>query len=655
MSSTHPGVRRVAAAPVPDGVTGARSRDLVPIALAGAAVLVFYILPWATRGLRIPVADDSFYYVSAFRAAGALGLGDAHLAARPAYPLVGGVLATLTSASPWAVAVALPTAVAAGLAMAMGALVRRWGCSPWAAALVTVLAGLSVVTSRLMLGKSENLATLWLLAVLLVVVASNGGRRAFVGATILALAAGLTESPFLAAFAAVVVVAEILRRLAERRGGLPGRTSSPVVVDGMSLARLLAAVVIGGAATGLAVFVVLHTPPSATIQKLIPSFLYRDRLMQEIGLMWPLVSVPLLAMGWWVGRRVGRGPRQLHLLLETWAALTVLVLLVGLVGLRLPTYRATTFALPVALGIAAAPFLPAAVAAVRPSIADRRWPVALAAVVLAALSVMPAAVIWYRDVNPRLPARELGQIQTAWSYAETLPGSRPVILVVDKANVTLSDFYQVVADAVGPPERTERVLVFLGRSSDLLAGHPTTFRTADEDRLARQVFDDVRSALESGAPILAGRTLDPEGFSRVRTAGGQILGDTIAVVRGPRVAGVPATPALRPVPPAPTLLWEAVAMLVLLVLCGVGWSRILLPDVTLGVQLGAAPALGFVNVAVVALVFERLGADMRGGAAIAVFAIAAASSALALLWSTLRPGRRPETLPRGDPSAPRLA
>ncbi|HEX9236078.1 MAG TPA: hypothetical protein VF972_07345, partial [Actinomycetota bacterium] len=69
---------------------------LWPIVAASALIVLYYAGPYGTRPLRVPVADDTFFYVWALRFVGRFGLANSHLAARPAFPLIGSMMGALT-------------------------------------------------------------------------------------------------------------------------------------------------------------------------------------------------------------------------------------------------------------------------------------------------------------------------------------------------------------------------------------------------------------------------------------------------------------------------------------------------------------------------------------------------------------------------------
>jgi hypothetical protein len=598
--------------------------------VACLAIILFYAGAYGVRRLRVPVADDTFFYVWAVRMAGRLGLADSHLAARPAFPLVGSALGTISGASPWLVAVATPITMAAGLALAGGAAAMRWGAARKTPMFVMLVAA-SAVVARLLAGKTENLLTVWLIAAIIAVGLWADGRRRFWGVAALALGAALSEWPFLVAFIGLLVGALVWQRVfswSDRDDTLAGMLWPSLV----------------GLAAGLAiVFLWNDSGLGSTIQVLPPDFKYDNRFDTEMGLVWPPVTFPLAAAGWWVSRTIAARTRHMRLLFNLWLLGTAVLLVLGALGLRLPTYRAITFALPLALAVAAAPFAAARLAASRRTRADGassakpgpnpRW-ATVATLVVAVIALIPATALWYRDFRGRATVDQISQFATVAAYAGTLPdGVRPVVVV--NRRIDRAAFYERVVADVLPPDQRTRVLVFVGTSEDALAGRPTLGEGPDHDELARQLFPKVAPALRSGAPILTGGALDSPGFAAARAAGAPLLGGgTVAVLRGP-----PPPPHLqRSIYILPIPDWWQVALIALIGLlatmgCGWGWSAVVLPRSEPWVRAAVAPAFGVSSLAFVALILVHAGVRPSGGGAIAAVALGVAISVAAAAWA----------------------
>jgi hypothetical protein len=601
-----------------------RARSFAPLALlvlASVLAAAFYVGAFALRGLQAPVADDSFFYVRAVRTVTGAGLADAHLLARPAFPLLAATLGSPVGASAWTIAIGLPIAMAIGLGLAGTALAERWNVPRWTTVAFVVLVALSSPAARLVAGKNETLLTLWLLGAALSVAVWGGGRKGAIAIAALAFVAGLAEWPFLALFVGIVVIGLVAFGRRAGRGAEPGA---------MGAAALTSTLVLAAAAVAFVVFGIDRTGVGDAVQRLPPSFRYGLRLRNETSGLWPFPTVGLFLIGWWAARRRrAQAVRVIWGVMTAWLAVAALALVVGLAGAKLPTYRVITFTLPLALGAAAAPIV-LAVAAGRQA-ASHRVAIWATAVVLAALALVPATFQWFRDLRPRTNAREMGEIASAGAYAAALPGREPVVLVVDRADVVLGAFYDRVVGAVLPPDRSGRVLVFLGRTEDALAGRATLTGSPSRDQVLRERFQQMAPALRGGAPVLAGVGLDPAGFAAARGQGAAVIPGGVAVARGPEP---PAGLMVRPFDALPrwwALLGFALVAVAVMALAGAGWARLALRDAPVAARWELSPAFGGAAIVVIALLFERLGLNLHGP--VSVVAVGLALSASAAAWT----------------------
>jgi hypothetical protein len=592
------------------------------LVLALVAAVAFYAGAFWIRGFRVPVGDDSFFYVSAIRIAGRLGLATSHIASRPAFPLVGATLASVVRSSPWTTAVALPFAMAAGTAAAGAAIAARWGVRRWALAAFLIAASTSVVVGRLVAGRSENLLTVWLLAAALAVwIWSTGGAR-LVTTGALVFAAGMTEWPFLAAFMALIGCALVA-------AWVFGRTR---VIALPGLAELATISIAAAAGVALVVFWVNGTVPGDAVQRLPPAERYRPFLMETLRTFAPLLTVPAVLVGWLAARRNGWPRlRALRWLLGTWLLVTGLVVAAGIVGLELPTYRALTFALPIVLATAAAPLVPASLARSQPA----RLPMWVAVTaVLAAAALVPGTLMWYRAFRPRTNAGELGQIAAVAEYAAEQPLGTTVVATYDEPDLLKALYYEGVFDAMLPAAMRGRVQIFPGSAES--APRLTSRRAGDEAgrEVIRDLLEDVRSPLASGAPIVALRAFDLEGFSDGLAGSAPRIGDDVIVVRGPPPSvAVDQSGPFVPLPGGSALTLSSLAMLLVLTLAGLGWSWLALRPAPAVVRLAVAPALGVVSLAVPGLAAARAGLTVSGWAGPAIVGLSMAASLAAGWWS----------------------
>jgi hypothetical protein len=602
-----------------------QERELVAVVLALAGAVLFYAGAFWLRGFRIPIGDDSFFYVSAIRIAGRLGLATSHLASRPAYPLVGSMVGSVVRSSPWTTAVALPFAMAAGAAAAAAAMAARWGVRRWALGGFLFLAGASVVLGRLVAGRSENLMNVWLLAAALAVWIWSTGRARVVGTGLLVSVAGLAEWPFLAAFLAILGCTVAAAWIASRTDGI-GDTG---------LADLATISVAAMGAVAVMVFAVNGTVPGDAVQRLPPADRYRPFLMETLRTYMPLLTGPAVVAGWLAVRRVGPGRLGgLRRLLGMWLLLTGLVVVAGILGVKLPTYRALTFALPVAVATAAAPFLPGALAA--RSLPDRQPLWKALAVGLALAALLPGALMWYRAFRPRTNAGELGQIAAVAGYAAALPPGTTVVATYEKPDLLKALYYEGVFDALLPAAQRGRVQLFPGTAEEALAGSLPAVVDPGARDTARELFEDVADPLAAGAPIVALRAFDPSGFSQGLVGSASRIGDRVIVVRGPPPSStVEASGTFVPLPVGWALLLWSLAMLLVLTLAGVGWSRVALPSAPAAVRLAVAPAFGVVALTLLGLAAATAGVTPAGAVGPALVGVGVASS-LGAAWRTRR-------------------
>ena len=611
----------------PELAKGPSRRAWIPIVAACLVVAAFYAAPFGIRHIRVPVADDSFFYVWAVRFAGQFGIADSHLAARPAFPLLGAVLGTVGGASPWLVTVAFPITMAIGLGMAGAAIAARWRLSGWGASLFVVLTTTSAVVARLVAGKTENLLTLWLIAAIVAVaVWRRQGRLSFAAVAGLSLGASLSEWPFVAAFIAMVVGATLLTRIL-------GKPAADRTLEDM----------LWPAAFGLGVGLVIvslwnRTGLGSVVQALPPDFAYGKRFRIELSIVWPAVTFPLTALGWWAARATKDGrARQILRVFGLWLVLTVLVLLTGILGLQLPTYRALTFALPLAMAVAAAPFAVRRFVGASPG---RRTTVGWAlGAAIALLALVPASALWYRDFRGRASVDQISEFAAAARYSLSNPDRHPSVIVVNQ-RIERVYFYERLAADVLPPERRKSLLVFVGTTSDLLAGRPTLVGDPARDRLARTVLKDVLPAIAAGAPVLTGRSLDQGGFEAARRAGDPLIGGgTVAILRGPAPEERTDAVTILPIPDWWQVMLLALLWLVVLGGCGAGWSTAFLGGSPFLVRAALAPAFGASALALISLIGVHLGVRLGGpGGVAAVSAAVLASGAAALVAHRSRLG-----------------
>lgn len=606
---------------------GPLSSVLSQLLVVGAclACALFYALPYHSR-LSMPPGDDAYFYVGAIRTVARLGLASPELAARPAYPLTGALLASVSGVSVWIVVVAVPVAMAIALGLAGGALAGRWGVRGPGIALFSALVATSGVIGRLVSSKSENIMALWLIAVMLAVALWMEGRERWIVVAFFSALGALTEWPLLVAFLAILAAQSVLGRIRVR--GRP--------IAGPAPAGLVRGAVLGVGA-GL-VAVLAWSGGHLTIQNLPAAFLYSARLKYELSLMWPSLTVVLTAVGWWAARRHGsREVEPVRQLLTMWLVLTGAVILVGIARVPLPTYRALGLALPVALGASATALVAAAWIRAGGHVVVRWLAVGLSASI-ALLSVIPAATMWYQRIPAPVSPADLFEMQAAAGYALDLPRGESAVVVVNLNPIHYLAYQRLAADLL-PPEDGDRLLVFVGPSRDALAGRPPVGRTPQQAAFLKRLFAPLRGPLAAGAPVLTGSRLDGAGFRAAVAAGSPRLGDDVAVLRGPApAANPPPGPVSAPVLRSWLIFGFAILSLALFVAAGFGWSVLVMRRAPPIVRFALAPAFGVAAISLAALVPERLGvAPGRVAAGVELAVVLVASGAAWARGALARP------------------
>jgi len=625
-----------------NGQPGLRSFGLslswhVLLALACLAVGVFYSLPYLSHLQALP-ADDSYFYVGAIRDAGQVGLVDGQIAARPGYPLVGALVSSVSDTSSMIVAAALPITLAVSLGLAGAAYAARSRLRGPGIVVFAGVAALSGLAARLVAGKSENLMILVLLCALLALAVWVPGRGRWVAVGLFSAAAGLTEWPLMLGFLGVVAAAVLACEIVTPWRGAVRPVLLPMLVSSVAgFGVALATVMIGGGG-------------SLTIQHLPIATRYRPRFDNEVSLLWGPLTVGLIALGVLAARRYrSSGDRPIRLLLAMWLVLTGVAALIGAIGAPLPTYRAIVFSLPIALATTAAVFLPQGWFGSRPKVATRVLGLVLSAAVVV-LALIPAANMWYQRSWVPISPVQLQQLRMAARYAMSLPEGKQTVVVIhmDAAHYLVNTRF-VIHDML-PPDQDGRLLVFMGKPLDALAGRPTPAFVSKNAAIVEALFPPVGRALRNGAAIVTGRDLHSRGFKARTALGTPIFGrGTMTVVRGPTPRGrLPGAPLPSPLLLPRTVGGFAAFAFGVLLLAGIGWSMLVLPGAPALVRTALAPSFGLVAAMLVTLVGERVGSPPGGTTAtvelVVILAASAAAAALRLIRVRRASARPPQEL-----------
>jgi hypothetical protein len=617
---------------------------LFAVVLPAGVIALIYLAPFVVHPELQPLGADTPGYIWRSGVVRALGLGALQpdrfpapiqpLGNRPAYPVIAGILQSISGIDPATFAWVSPAifATMAGLAASVLA-VDGLGEPRVRAPIYAIGLGGSAYLAWTAVGYAPNLAFDGIaLAIALVVVLHQRGRASPLFGGVLLGAGLLTHWMFATAFAGVLLeyagiivwvrwhaVRSAARPTAEKEAK-ETRIPSGAVLRG--LWTLLASAFVLGA-VGFLVFAP-ERPDS------LPPVNEADRLAavaaklvaRDPGLLL-VITVPLAIVAFVFGLRGAR--RWPTILLALWAFLAIegLVAWYGL-HLPFPPYRWSAFALglPI-LAVAAGPWAAAAFAAR----AGPRAPeagIALAVLVSAALVGGGIAVWWNKD--PQMTPEDRVQMALASRYLAPLSEETPVIVVVSP-RVRNLPIDRVLSGL--PAERLPYVQVVAARvnlaSTDLGLGIPVPL----------------------GAVVLV-----PQAFSgRESVRGGTELGPGLRLLAGPPP---PAPIAMPPPPRAPgvvRLAWYVALSLAVATLAGWGWSLII--DVPVVGRLALSPVIGTAMLGLVGVVLARFGVRPDGPGAVLDLALTSVSGfVVGVLVSGRSRGRRARVTSGGPRLAP---
>jgi hypothetical protein len=285
-------------------------------------------------------------------------------------------------------------------------------------------------------------------------------------------------------------------------------------------------------------------------------------------------------------------------------------------GGDIPIQRLLGFAFPLAL-LAAAGFVALGRFAIR---LPRPW--AFVAFPLAA-AIAVGGMTWsvrnagdgLLEAQPMMEPSTHAVLRTAAHYLIQVRADAPVIVVVDgepglPSLGMIQAFRRVRAAFPGP--LVSRTVVYLGDPDELLAGRRTT-------RPEQPKFDGVSQTYWARIGPYRG----PESIVLIlapfHRSYGQLLqrhpeweiGPGVLLAQGPTLTGPITVGALPTRPPMGDLVLTTMVLVVLMLVCGVGWSTSLL-RVGWVERIAFAPAFGAASLTVAGLVIARAGFAMRG-------------------------------------------
>lgn len=620
----------------PPPASGAGLASWAAGALAAAAValvvLGFYLSIYPARDFTVPIGWDQSEYLWRTRLAQEVGVAaiDRPLPAvpspksgRPGFPVVAAVLSSLGSVSPFRVAMALSTVMAAAIGLAAAGLVGTLLRRPlWEQSAVGLGVALSPLMVRLMSPEAYMdtmlAAAVFTAAAVPLALAVEDGR-ALLPAVLLVGAGAAIHWSFFGFLAVTVLVAGAVLLPASwvrwRRGDV-GPLDTPTARLGQ--------VLVGGAALGaLAIFGVLgdHLPRP----RLDPSELAK-KLRRDLPKYRFAFTLPVAALGaaglWWASRRAEaagkpgtrsepRTPQERARFVLLWFLAWCAVVAAGvgaraLLGLNVPAHRFLSFALPLPiLGVLGV------VWAGRLLARGLRAPVVAVLVVAAALA--GAGLLAHRQwfgTRAWTDPQVLSDVGVAAGYLDTagVPPDRPVVFVVSTRDWNTAGLLGHMVRAALPPERIPQAYLFVGRPQDYLAGRPSDWA------VSRASFERLRPVLPR-RPVAVAVAMPPEtSLAWTQAHPELVITERVAVVEGPSPP-----PGLRPAGPPvggiPFRKLVAIAggSLLALGLVGLGWTWALLrPWAGPAQVLALAPAVGVGVLVLGGIVTDRLGLRLQG-------------------------------------------
>ncbi len=647
-------LRRPAGRPVrPDA--HARPR-IEPVAWTVATVLgvllvvgVFVSL-YPSNGWSIPVGDDSPTYVWRQRVVANGGLDalqavdqypfrpNAPNSGRPGYPVLGSLVHAVTGVTSWRLAFVLSGVLAAAIGLVAGAMARGALREPaWAVPIYVVMAGLSVNVAITADGYLDNLmADLLLLAVVALALLVVEGRPVGTGMALVLAAAWIVHWQF-ALFTLVLLGLLFVLVLPESiRSGPPFRRTPA--------ARLAAAVGGGTLAGGAALWAAPGFAPVEANNRR-----HFELILRGQGPLYALwATVPAMAGGGAaLAVPANRDRRRGLVILGVWAAMGVAAYGLFWLGLTFPAQRILGFALGMPLLLAAAVvgltrLVASRVGRDRPAWTRRVVPAAIAVIAVAGSAALGTRA-WYRS-GPYEEVPTHCAIGLAMGYIRDLPPGTPVVFAVVEPRPR-ADFGLIPAlrrlRAQTPPDRMSQIYVYLGNPEHLLAGEPNIRPGARRfNSISNKYWPAIQGILPRDPVVVAVKPFYAH-FPRFRTSHPEwAASKRFLVARGPAPDVDAVAPPEPAVPTAAGLGGTSFLVLLVLLVAGSGWAVALLPRPWW--ERGAlSPAFGLATLVLGGFVADRLGFDLRGGAAVAI-AVGVAAAGWAAAAPAVLAARRPD-------------
>ncbi len=606
-----------------------RSELLVP-GLTSLAIVLFYVVLFPLKGIRVPAWSDAQTYVWWTRRAAFLGLRAYGTGSRPATIATLATLSAVVRLPAVAVVEAIGPVFATAVGLAAAGLSESvLGPNRARFVLVAILCGTFV--SELAIGFDATLAfAAMFLAGLACLSEGFGGRRRspFVAAAILLGVAALAHPVFGVMEAALLLAGIVGLRRHRRRIRAEDDRRPP---QGAGLERrtveaaLLAAVVV---ALGLLVARSAPGPPldtsaDAVLRRFGPSSLlrigWRQTLFASLAIVAPTAVVSALALALSRGRRWAASPDRrwaFGAIGAAWLVGAAASIPLLLLGLSVPAARFVALCLPlpvmIATGIAARPSgRPSRVAAA----------LSVACIVGVAFLLPRYWVAWEAQRGESPLAVNASRVLGAALARE--PAGTPLVLIDDDprglpALFTITGHAGYLRDAV-PPARVPDVFLFVGSVKDFLARRPTLTGDVGRDLMATDYWNRIRPALDRPALVVAASLFDRVAYQDALAMPGRVpLAPGVVALPGFTGAGGGAPPGSSALaspgagPLSPWLpVWLAPLLLIILGLIGWPWVAATLPARG-RIRPALAPVVGLAAISVAAIAADVAGIRLHG-------------------------------------------